>query len=133
MAGGPRPREIAPFATNKLTTDHQRYMRNARLYEDHPELALGGPTVSWVNAACMAIEEVTDPEFIAAIRVPALMIAAGNDSVVSNEAIEHYARAMRSGALLTIDGARHELMQEADIYRAPFMAAALAYFTGETV
>ena len=33
---------------------------------------------------------------------------------------------------VTIDGARHELMQEADIYRAPFMAAALAYFTGET-
>ena len=131
MAGGPRPREIAPFATNKLTTDHRRYMRNARLYEEHPELALGGPTVAWVNAACMAMEEVTDPEFIAGIRVPALMISAGNDSIVSNEAIEHYARAMRSGALLTIDGARHELLQEADGYRSPFMAAALAYFSGE--
>lgn len=130
MAGGPRPREIAHFATNKLTTDHARYMRNARLYEAHPDLALGGPTVAWVNAAAMAIDEVTDPEFIAAIRVPTLMIAAGNDTIVATEAVEAYAYAMRSGSLLTIDGARHELMQEADIYREPFMAAMLAYFSG---
>ena len=37
---------------------------------------------------------------------------------------------MRSGSLLTIDGARHEILQEADIYREQFLAAFDAFIPG---
>jgi lysophospholipase len=131
MAGGPRPAEFPPFSTNVLTTDRRRYARNAALCAKAPKLGLGGPTVAWISAACRAIGIVTDPDFIARIHIPVLMIAAGNDEVVSNAAIEDYARRLRSGSLLTINGARHEILQEADIYREQFFAAFDAFIPGE--
>ena len=130
VTGGNRPRETPPFATNKLTTDLARYTRNTQIYEAHPRLALGGPTVAWVRAAFQAAAMVRNPDFIAKIQIPTLIIAAGADQVVSTRAIEDFTRRLRSGSLLTIDGARHEILQEADIYREQLMAAIGAYIPG---
>ncbi len=130
FGSGPRPAEPRPFATNVLTTDRSRYMRNQALYKAHPELALGGPTVAWVRAVCRAVETVADPDFMARIHIPTLFVAAGADEVVSTSAIEEYAQALRSGSLLTVDGARHELLQEADIYREQVLAAFDAFIPG---
>jgi len=130
MAGGARPRETKPFSTNVLTTDHNRYRRNSLLYETYPQLALGGPTVAWVRAACMAAETVQDPDFIARMQIPMLFVAAGSDSVVSTPAIEYYVRQIKSASLLTIDGARHEIWQEADLYREQLLAAFDAFIPG---
>ena len=129
--GGKRPKETPPFATNKLTSDIDRYVRNTGLYEAHPQLALGGPTVSWIRAACIASETVRDPDFMRKIQMPVLIIAAGADEVVSTRAVETYARRLRTGSLLTIDGARHEILQEADIYREQLLAAFKAFVPGE--
>jgi lysophospholipase len=128
--GGPRPREAAPFATNKLTTDRARYARNQAIYGAHPELALGGPTVAWVHAVCNAVEMLQEPEFLARIHIPLLIIAAGSDEVVSTPAIEKLAQRIRSGSIITIDGARHELLQEADLYREQVLAAFDAFVPG---
>ena len=129
-AAAPRPRETKPFSTNVLTTDHTRYRRNSLLYETYPQLALGGPTVAWVRAACIAAETVQDPDFIARMQIPMLFVAAGADAVVSTPAIEHYVRQIKSASLLTIDGARHEIWQEADIYREQLLAAFDAFIPG---
>ena len=67
---------------------------------------------------------------MARIRIPSLIIAAGADEVVSTPAIEDYARGLRSGTALTIGGARHEILQEADIYREQFLAAFDAFIPG---
>ena len=132
--GGGRRGQAAPFATNVLTTDHVRYARNQLLYEMHPQLAVGGPTVAWVRAACIASELVQDEEFIARLQIPMLFVAAGDDRVVSSRAIEtvaeRYVRRIKSASILTIDGARHEILQEADIYREQFMAAFDAFVPG---
>lgn len=130
LGSGPRPREAAPFATNKVTTDRARYSRNQAIYRHFPQLALGGATVSWVHAACVAAATVSDPEFLAAMRIPILLVAAGADEVVSNRAIEDVALGLRGSTMLTIDGARHELLQEADIYREQFLAAFHAFVPG---
>lgn len=130
MAGGPRPREATPFARNVLTSDPARYARNQALYAAHPRLALGGPTVAWVRAACKAARQVQDPRFAATLRIPMLFVAAGADTVVSTRAVERYATALRSGSLVTIDGARHEILQEADIYREQLLAAFEAFVPG---
>lgn len=130
MVGSARPRETQPFAGNKLTSDPDRYRRNSRLYEAHPELGLGGPTATWVNAACKAMSAVADRDFQAKIRIPTLLIAAGKDQVVSTPAIERFVEGLRSGALVTIDGAKHEIMQEADRYREQFLAAFDAFIPG---
>lgn len=130
VAGGPRPRQAAPFATNLLTSDHARHARNQEIYDRHPSLVLGGPTVAWVRAACIASEAVQDEEFIARLQIPMLVVAAGADRVVSTPVTERYVRRLKSASLLTIDGARHELLQEADIYREQFLAAFDAFVPG---
>lgn len=130
MSGGPRPRETMPFEGNKLTTDNGRYRRNSTLYEQRRNLALGGPTARWVHASCVAGQKVQDPDFKAKIQVPTLIVTAGADRIVSNETVERFIVGMRSTALVTIDGARHEILQEADVYREQFWAAFDAFVPG---
>jgi lysophospholipase len=130
VSGGPRPKGGYPFHGNKLTSDPARFARNAAIYDAAPQLALGGPTVAWVRAALLAAEQVRDPDFMARVQVPILFVAAGFDQVVSTPAIEDYATRLRSGSLVTIDGARHEILQEADIYREQFFAAFDAFIPG---
>lgn len=129
-AWGPRPKGGTPFEINKLSSDPVRYARNLELYETYPQLALGGPTVKWLQAASKAVATVSKPEFMARMNVPTLVIAAGADKVVSTRAVEEYARHLRIGALLTIDGAAHEILQEADLYREQFLAAFDAFIPG---
>jgi lysophospholipase len=123
-------RAVTPFAVNKLTTDHTRYERNLTLRRLHPELALAGPTASWMHASCKAIDIAEDPDFLARVNVPTLIIASGADEVVSTPAIERLALRLRAGSLITIDGARHELLQESDLYREQVLAAFDAFVPG---
>ena len=44
--------------------------------------------------------------------------------------MEAYARRLRVGSLLMIDGAQHEILQEADIYREQLLAAFDAFIPG---
>ena len=59
-----------------------------------------------------------------------MFVGAGNDEVVSTRAIADYARRLRGGAILTIAGARHEMLQEADIFREQLLAAFDAFVPG---
>ncbi|ODT32121.1 MAG: lysophospholipase [Kaistia sp. SCN 65-12] len=129
-AWGPRKPGGTPFEENKVTSDPERYRRNALLYETFPQLALGGPTIRWLRAASRASLAVRRPDFMAALKVPMLVVAAGADRVVSARAVADYARGLRLGTLLTIDGAAHEILQERDLYREQFLAAFDAFIPG---
>ena len=129
VEGGKR-KPAPPFAGNDLTSDPVRYARNTAILDAHPQLALGGPTVRWLRAASVAALAVGRPDFMARMRIPTLIVAAGADTVVSSRAIAHYARYLRLSSLLTIDGARHELLQEADFYREQLFAAFDAFVPG---
>lgn len=124
------PHSIKTFEINEVTSDVVRYQRNSEVLEQAPELAIGGPTASWIVAAAEAIKKVSRPDFIDAIRIPMLIIAAGMDSVVSTPAIERYALQLRNTTLLTIDGSKHEILQEKDFYREQFFAAFDAFIPG---
>jgi lysophospholipase len=124
------PYQAKPFENNPVTSDATRYQRQCEILEQAPELALGGPTASWIIAAAKAINRVNRPEFIEKIRIPMLIVAAGADRIVSTPAIERYALQLRNTTLLTIDGSRHEILQEADFYREQFLAAFDAFIPG---
>ena len=119
------------FETNGLTSDPVRFARNRRILDPARGLGLGAPTAAWLRAAITAIERVSDTAHMAAIRVPVLMVAAGADRIVSNAATERFGRRMRAGSMIAVSGARHELMQEADIYRDQFFAAFDAFIPGQ--
>lgn len=128
VSGGPW--QPTPFAENVVTSDERRYNRNTLLYKTYPQLSLGSPTISWLHAVASAAEMVQDPDFCARIHMPVLFVCAGADTVVSTRAIERYSRRLRSASIVTIDGAKHEILQEHDFYREQFFAAFDAYIPG---
>lgn len=119
--------------TNVLTSSKKRFERNQRFARDFPELTIGGASAAWVYASCKAMETVKDPDYHSQITIPILMIAAGKDAVVANRETEILAQDMRSGSLLTVEGARHELWHELEIYREQFFAAFAAFVPGSNV
>ena len=65
------------------------------------------------------------------IRQPVLLVAAGSDTIVSGTSIERFAARLPAGSHLVIEGARHEILQECDRYRAQFWGAFDAFMTGQ--
>lgn len=131
VPGGMREyRENQVFANNPLTSDRERFVRNQSVLNVAPKLALGPPTFGWLNAACDAMAYVGNDGFPARLKVPVLLLAAGDDRVVSNKAIESLAMLLKAGSQLLLRGARHEIMQEQDYIREQFWAAFDAFVPG---
>lgn len=122
-----------PFARNAVTSDPARFRRNNRVIEIAPALGLGSPTLAWLCAAGEAIGEVMDPDFPPRVKVPTLMIAAGDDRIVSSRAIETVAFRMKIGSHIVIPAARHEILMERELYREQFWAAFDAFVPGSPV
>ena len=61
---------------------------------------------------------------------PVLMLAAGADTIVSVPAIAAFARHLPAGSHCVIAGAKHEMLQEDDRYRAQLWAAFDAFMPG---
>ena len=59
-----------------------------------------------------------------------LLVAAGHDEVVSTAAIEAFGMQLLAGRHLILPGAKHEILQEQDLYRAQFWAAFDAFVPG---
>jgi lysophospholipase len=122
--------DLRPFAGNILTSDPVRYARNAAILEAEPALGLGGPTITWCDAAFRAMRGMSDPSFATRIRQPMLIVAAGRDAIVSNSVIEDFAMQLRSGSHLVVVGAQHEMLMEQDRYRSQLWAAFDAFVPG---
>lgn len=122
--------EAKAFSGNPITSDRARFLRNSNILRVAPELGIGSPTFGWVHAAGRAMEEVNHPDFPRQIGTPILMIASGNDRIVSSRAIDLLGRNLRGGGTVTVDGARHEVMMETDTLRELFWAAFDAFVPG---
>jgi len=120
----------ADFLGNVLTSDPVRFARNAAILEDEPDLGLGAPTVAWADAAFRLMKRFAEPGYAGHIRQPILMVAAGRDEVVSTPAIEAFGARLLAGRHLILPGAKHELLQELDLYRGQFWAAFDAFVPG---
>jgi lysophospholipase len=118
------------FPGNPLTSDPRRYARNAAIPEADPTLGIAAPSVAWLDAAFAAMAEFRSPEFAGRIRRPVLMIAAGGDTIVSVPAIAAFARKLPAGSHRVIAGAKHEILQEDDRYRAQLWAAFDTFMPG---
>ncbi|TMJ06034.1 MAG: alpha/beta hydrolase [Alphaproteobacteria bacterium] len=131
--GGGTAINTLPFPGNKLTSDPVRYARTAAILEAEPSLAIGSPTVAWLDAAFKAMNEFADPHYASRLRQPLLLVAAGQDRVVSTPATGAFALRLRAGSHLVIPGARHELLMEQDRYREQFWAAFDAFVPGSAL
>lgn len=127
---GNEPEDCRPLEKNVLTRDAGRLARNAAICTEAPQLAVGGPTVQWVYAACCSMDELARPDFPLKINLPILFFGASGDKVVSYPAVEKLAQEIRVGQYLEIPGAYHEILMEKDEVRAQFWAAFDAFVPG---
>jgi len=128
--GGGTPINTLPFAGNRLTSDAVRYARTGAIIEAESSLAIGSPTVAWLDAAFRTMRDFADPPYAGRLRQPLLLVAAGRDEIVSTPAIGAFASRLRAGSHLVIAGARHEILMEQDRYREQFWAAFDAFVPG---
>lgn len=125
-----KDRSHRPFAGNPLTSDHARFDRNAEVIAARPDLTIGAPTARWLHETLKTATRVCQQAHLTRITIPTLLIAPMLDGVVPYLAQERLSRNFRAGQLITITGARHEIFQERDIFRAQAMAAISAFMPG---
>jgi lysophospholipase len=118
------------FIGNVLTSDPVRFARNTAILVEEPDLALGAPTIAWADSALRQMHDFREPSYPAHIRQPMLLVAAGYDQVVWTPAIEDFGMYLLAGRHLILPGARHEILQEQDQFRAQFWAAFDAFVPG---
>ncbi|HXN89023.1 MAG TPA: alpha/beta hydrolase [Methylocella sp.] len=129
--GGPKPYMSASFEGNLLTSDSSRHARAAAIIEAAPELAIGDPTIGWINAAFRFMRRFEDAAYPRRILTPVLIIAAGADRVADTAATEYFASRLKAGKCLTLVHARHEILMERDPFRELFWAAFDAFLPGK--
>lgn len=129
--GGDTAIATKPFEGNRLTSDPVRYARNAALSAAARHLSIGDPTIAWVRTAFQLMARLNAPSAALEVRVPTLVIAAGQDPVVSTPAIERFAARLKTGSALVLPSSRHEILMESDAIRAQFWAAFDAFVPGE--
>ena len=128
--GTSRSNLTRPFSQNQLTSDETRYARSAATVAAAPAVALGDPTIGWMNAAFRLMREFADPEYPRRVLTPILVFSAGDDRVVDTRAVEHFATRLKAGQLIAIPYSLHEILMERDVFRAQFWAAFDAFIPG---
>ena len=128
--GGPIGPSAMPFPGNPVTSDPVRHARTAAVIDAEPALAVGAPTVAWLDSAFRVMAEFANPAYPAKLRQPMLIMACGRDRLVSSPAIEEFGRHLRTGSHLVLPGAMHEVLMEQNAFREQFWAAFDAYVPG---
>jgi len=126
---GQSKRPIAPqnFPGNNLTSDQRRFHQATTTLAQQPDLGVGGPTFSWLNAALHALRQMNAFGKSMVFRSPILIVAAGRDRIVDNEATRRFCAAATGVSLAVIPEARHEILFERDSIREQFFAAFEAF------
>lgn len=115
----------APFEENLLTTDPEMFEWMKAQLQAYPELALGGPSMSWVNEA---LQEMRDLARKPAPDLPCLCVAGTNERIVDLVAIRSRMAGWTTGRLVMESAAEHEIMMERAEVRTRFFEAATELF-----
>ncbi|MDX3773212.1 alpha/beta fold hydrolase [Chromatiaceae bacterium AAb-1] len=106
------------FAKNNLTGSEARFNWLQALYQQYPELCLGGVTVGWLNAAIAAMRQLQQQA--GQWQTPVLLLQAADDTVVSNKQQNNWWQRLPASLYkkrVTLAHARHELFMETDSIR----------------
>ncbi len=118
-----RPMRASDFPGNRLTSDVGRFSRDTRTLEKAPQLGLGGPTMGWLKATLNSIAGLSRLSKTEKLRTPVLFVTAGADTTVSTLDAFALAERVPGIAVVKVENARHELLNERDEFREQFWAA----------
>ena len=114
------------FEGNLFTHSRWRFEFDKALARFHPEIAIGGASVRWaeeaLNAASVLRASATK------LKTPVLMIQAGDDQIVANDAVTDFCKTAQNCQLLTMPGADHWIFMETDSIRNYVFGKILGFF-----
>jgi lysophospholipase len=119
-----------PFANNPLSHSPVRYRWFRSLYEQQPNLQVGGASTRWVWQSLMACKQCL--QLTRQLAMPILILQAENDIIVDNCAQDRLfnklSKINKSAQLLKVKHANHELLFETDTIRNQVLDAILLHF-----
>lgn len=128
-----KPYVASAFEGNELTGSAERYQWMQALYQDNPQLQLGGATWGWLEQACAVLPLI--PQQADKIKIPVLVMQAELDTLVSADAQQEFCTVLADnpnsgcvGGLQIIKGAKHELLFEQDTIRQQVLDKLLKHF-----
>ena len=86
-----------------------------------PVLQVGNPTFGWVIKALRACSMLIKKSTLEKIKIPVLVVFAGQDVIVDNKVAKNALSHLPKGKMLDINGANHEILMEKDEYRDIFL------------
>lgn len=108
------------FKRNPVTNDQERHARGQGLIAEEPRLATAGPTIGWVTAAIATTEAFAQPSALAHLRMPIVVLSAGQELLVDNASHDAVVHALPDAKHIHIEAAKHEILMEMDAVRAQF-------------
>ena len=120
----------ADFANNKITSSRMRWeiMNSGKIL--HPESMMGGASISWVNASLSSTPKIQND--LGKIRTPTLILQAGHEQLVRNEASKEAASKIPDCSLISFPASKHEILMESDPIREVALQAIERFFTAHT-
>ncbi len=116
---------LAEFDGNTLTSDRETWEWLRRHVAAVPDLALGGPTLHWLNEA---LREGRRLSGLHPPAVPTLGLIGTEEQVVDPDRVSRRFAAWPGARLLTLPGGRHELLMETPAIRDRALRAILDHF-----
>ena len=116
----------APFEDNQLTTDRGMWDYMVHQAKTHPELTLGGPSITWFHEAvneCAALTRAAPPDY------PVLCMLGAQERIVDPRPVHDIMGRWKNPRFEVVPGAEHEILMERPDIRAGFLAAADTLFT----
>ena len=108
-------------ATSPVSHDEARDQNALRWFRERPELRVGGGTYRWAYEFYSSCATVMDSDYLAAIHTPILLGSAGQDILVDSAAQSEACARLPACRLVTYPAARHELFNEVDAIRTPWL------------
>lgn len=105
------------FERNLLSHDRARFSVIEKYFDANPDLKVGGVTWGWLVVALTAMKQLQQPGMLERLTMPVLALFGTRDYVTPPAKIIPLIRQMPNAEIVTIRGALHDLMNEADHYR----------------
>lgn len=119
----------AKFRGNMLTRDPAIWSWMRQQATAHPDLALGGPSLTWLHAA---FREMQALQALPAPATPAFTALGTSERIISPRAVRRRMAAWPQGRLELFAKAEHEVMMELPAHRGRFLAETSAFFAAQS-
>ncbi len=122
---GGGPFRVKRFEENTETHSRVRHERKFRDFDERPDLRMGEPTIRWANEAERMARSIRAAAH--RIAVPLLVFQADEDVYVDAKALADFCARVPGCRHILLQGARHEILIEADPVRGRVVAELCAF------